>query len=394
RTQLPFGQLSILLFLRFCESASTSVIYPFLDELLAWITGEHEKVGYYAGTMEFIRQVVSLAVVMFWSQASDHVGRKPILFLGTFALATSTISFGISKAFWALVMSRCIFTGLNSNSGVIKGMIREITDESNNADAFAFLHAPWAIGYAFGAFVGGSLARPHTNFPSIFPGTVWKIFPYLLPCLIMGCLSGIGCLFISIFLREVCYTPNEPLLHSSEREQSSASPEYRQNEAPPPLRTLLTRPVVVACGNYCILGALHVSFNTLQPLFLAMPAHLGGLALAPPSIGYILATYGVFNALGQTFLLGRFVRLFGAKKVFMSAVAALIPLFLLPLAMNTWVRAYGFSWHAKAMLFIELACLFVVELGYGSVYIFINASAPNKRALGAVNGMGQTMVSV
>ena len=32
RTPLPAGQLAILLYLRFCESASISVIFPFLDE--------------------------------------------------------------------------------------------------------------------------------------------------------------------------------------------------------------------------------------------------------------------------------------------------------------------------------------------------------------------------
>jgi len=30
----------------------------------------------------------------------------------------------------------------------------------------------------------------------------------------------------------------------------------------------------------------------------------------------------------------------------------------------------------------------------GSIYMFINASAPNRRSLGAVNGLGQTLVSV
>ena len=33
RTPLPFGQLSILLLLRFTESASTFVIFPFLNEV-------------------------------------------------------------------------------------------------------------------------------------------------------------------------------------------------------------------------------------------------------------------------------------------------------------------------------------------------------------------------
>lgn len=32
RTSLPAGQLAILLYLRLCESASTFVIFPFLNE--------------------------------------------------------------------------------------------------------------------------------------------------------------------------------------------------------------------------------------------------------------------------------------------------------------------------------------------------------------------------
>jgi hypothetical protein len=34
--------------------------------------------------------------------------------------------------------------------GVIKGMIGEITDDTNSADAFALLHVPWTTGYSFG----------------------------------------------------------------------------------------------------------------------------------------------------------------------------------------------------------------------------------------------------
>ena len=75
---------------------------------------------------------------MYWSRLSDHIGRKPVLLVGTFALAIATTSFGLSRAFWALVVryhfpgsiiilrefngfisvSRCIFTAFNSNAGM------------------------------------------------------------------------------------------------------------------------------------------------------------------------------------------------------------------------------------------------------------------------------------
>jgi MFS family permease len=90
-----------------------------LPQLLASVTGEQERVGYYAGVMVRIlfshsfvlknvqdstRQALSLLTVLFWSRLSDHIGRKPILLLGTAALAVSMISFGLSTVFWALVL--------------------------------------------------------------------------------------------------------------------------------------------------------------------------------------------------------------------------------------------------------------------------------------------------
>ena len=51
-----------------------------------------------------IRQLASLVTVMFWSRMSDHIGRKPILLLGTLALSISNLSFGLSRTFWALVV--------------------------------------------------------------------------------------------------------------------------------------------------------------------------------------------------------------------------------------------------------------------------------------------------
>jgi len=149
-TPLPLFQIAIVLLLRFCEAASTFVIFPFLNELLTIVTGDAKKVGYYAGLMDAIRQLAALVTVMFWSRMSDHIGRKPILLLGTLALVISNLSIGLSRSFWALVVSRCIFTAFNSNIGIIKSIIGEITDHTNSSDAFAMFHVPWAVGSSFG----------------------------------------------------------------------------------------------------------------------------------------------------------------------------------------------------------------------------------------------------
>ena len=114
-----------------------------------------------------VGEFMSLVTVMYWSRLSDIIGRKPILLLGTAALAVSMVSFGLSKTFWGLVVSRCIFKALESNAGVsclhiinypdgivylgvIKSVVGEITDSSNSADAFALLYSSWSVGSSFG----------------------------------------------------------------------------------------------------------------------------------------------------------------------------------------------------------------------------------------------------
>ncbi|KDR81939.1 hypothetical protein GALMADRAFT_59708 [Galerina marginata CBS 339.88] len=393
RTPLPVGQIAILLLLRFCESASTFVIFPFLNELLASVTGgDGAMVGYYAGLMESIRQLLSLVSVMYWSRLSDHIGRKPILLLGTLALSIATTSFGLSKTFWGLVISRCIFTAFNSNAGVIKSMVGEITDHTNSADAFALLHVPWAVGSSFGAFTGGWLARPHDHFPETFPNTFWVRYPYFLPCLVMACLSMSACWVIFLFLREVVRDADRVPLLSSNSSTNTQSSDIA-NE-PVPLASLLHSNILIPILNYICLASLHAASNAIQPLFLAMPVAIGGLGLPPRQVGLILGTYGITNSVFQTVMLGRLVRRFGVKTVFVTAIAAFVPMFTFSPLMNLLVSEEGFSYVVWIMLACQLSCSLVMELGYGCVYMFITAAAPNKRSLGATNGLAQTLVSV
>ncbi|KAF8162794.1 major facilitator superfamily domain-containing protein [Crassisporium funariophilum] len=407
-TPLPAAQISILLLLRFCEAASAFVIFPFLNELLTSVTGgDKANVGYYAGVMESIRQLVSFATVMIWSRLSDHIGRKPILLLGMSALALSMLSFGLSRVFWALVVSRCIFTAFNSNAGVIKGIIGEITDHTNSADAFALLHVPWAIGSSFGALIGGWLARPHDHFPKVFSSQFWISYPYFLPCFVLSLTAVFGVLLTAGFFNETVKggylykNPNsrgnedsEPLLESSNPTHSLATLGTTSKEDPVPLKDLLNLKILIPVMNYVCLASLHASSNAIQPLFLAMPVNIGGLELPPRDVGYILGTYGFVSSIFQTLMLGRLVRRFGVKAIFVTSISAFLPVYAFSPLMNVIVRKMGFSYVVWVVLGCQLSASLVMELGYGCVYMFITSAAPNKRSLGATHGLAQTLVSI
>lgn len=54
---------------------------------------------------------------MFWSRASDRIGRRPILLLGPVGLATAMFALGMSTTFWGMVWGRCLQGTFNGNIG-------------------------------------------------------------------------------------------------------------------------------------------------------------------------------------------------------------------------------------------------------------------------------------
>jgi len=54
------------------------------------------------------------------------------------------------------------------------------------------------------ALIGGSLAKPHDHFPSLFRGQIWVDHPFFLPCLTLSCCSLLGCVITLLYLKEVC----------------------------------------------------------------------------------------------------------------------------------------------------------------------------------------------
>ncbi|KAH9169620.1 hypothetical protein EDB89DRAFT_2231117 [Lactarius sanguifluus] len=66
-----------------------------------------------------------------------------------------------------------------------------------------------------------------------------------------------------------------------------------------PLRSLLTKPVVISIVNYGTLALLDTAASTLIPLIWSTAIELGGLCLTPVSIGLWISVYGCVSAVFQ-----------------------------------------------------------------------------------------------
>ncbi|KAH9036525.1 MFS general substrate transporter [Lactarius pseudohatsudake] len=358
-TPLPITQIVVLLLLQLTEPITSLSIRPYINQLvseLPIVGGDERKVGYYAGlivSLYFAAQAVS---VLQWSRLSDNIGRKPVLLCGLLGTVVSSLLFGLSRSFPALVFSRCLHGMLNGNVG--------LTDETNVARGSSLISVTWAIGCVMGPFIGGVLSRPQDRWPNVFSHPFWGEYPYFLPCLSTASYALLSFSLAAIFLKEALYShacldcEKEPGHEAQPRGQLRPPPNrpVKDTEEPVPLRALLTRPVVVSVANYGMIGMLDMTAGNFISLVWSTSVEFGGLSMGPASIG-------VF----QFVAFPRIVRRFGPRRVFIASIILFAPVYTLLPFENLVLRA---------------------------IFMYISSAAPNKRSLGATNGIAQTIVSI
>ncbi|KAI6042924.1 major facilitator superfamily domain-containing protein [Pisolithus marmoratus] len=412
RTPLPWRQFTIILFLQLAEPLTSQLISPFAPQLIRDIgitNGDETKVGFYVGLLHSLFFATQALTVLHWSRLSDHIGRKPVLLTGLFGLSLSMYCFGLSKTFVGLVLSRALNGALNGNVGVMKSMMVEITDETNLAQAYAYMPIAWSSGGTLGPLIGGFLSRPADRFPNVFGNAAfWREYPYFLACAVPATFTAIAWIVTYLFLKETL--PNSvsvrQLIKSkldhwnsskkgldSEPTETFASNENDENK-PLPLRALLIPRVLIAAGNYAALSTIEIAFRGVQPLFYATPIELGGLGLDPPQIGNILAVYGILNGLFQVFFFADLHDRFGSKAIFTVAVSSGIPFILTCPLINALGRTYGLNWAVWSVVGVQIICNMLLNLGYACIFIYIAAASPNRGSLGATNGIAQMWVSI
>ncbi|KAG2132983.1 major facilitator superfamily domain-containing protein [Suillus clintonianus] len=397
-TPLPKLQISILLLALLVEPIAAQSIYPYINQLVSELDitgGDERKVGYYAGLIESLFFATQALTVLQWSRTSDRIGRKPVLLLGIFGLSLSMLCFGLSRTLLGLIISRCITGALNGNIGVMKSMMGELTDSTNIAQGFALMPVAWSLGATIGPMIGGVLEHPQHHFPTIFPGAFWSQFPYFLPSAVAAAFAVICFLTILFFLKETL-----PRQQTQEKSVSALDgealnvPENAIDDSPVSMRSLFVPSVLIPVINYGCIATLEIAMFALQPLFYSTPIELGGLGFDPITIGLWMGTFGIVNGVVQTIIFPPLINKFGPKTIFRFCEACFIPIFALFPITNMIACQYGIN----RLVWFSLTCSLVlgifVDMSFGCILMFITAAAPNKRSLGATNGLAQMTASI
>ncbi|KAG2106602.1 major facilitator superfamily domain-containing protein [Suillus discolor] len=405
KTPLPWDQFWIILLIEMPDFLSSQTLAPFIPQLIRDIGvthGDESQVGRYVGILQSSYYAAHTLTIFHWSQLSDHIGRKPVILTALLAIIISMFSFGLSKTFLGLLVSRVVCGAFDPGDAVIKTLVMDITDATNMPKAYSYMPIPLMIGTTVGPLIGGSLSRPADRFPGIFGRSeLLKTYPYLLPCSISASFIFITWLVAYIRLKEFIEGGFFGQSYSRPRQSSSGvrvdpgevNPAEVESK-PLPLRALLTSKVLSVTASYATMGLFQMGFNSVLPVFYATPIELGGLSLDPPRIGALLAASGVTHGMFQLFFYARLHDRFGAKAIHITGVSSGIPMVILFPVTNALARAYGIGMAVWLCVAVQLMLKISLIMCFPCMTLFIRAAAPNRASLGATNGIAQVAVAV
>ncbi|KAH9054507.1 MFS general substrate transporter [Lactarius vividus] len=406
RTPLPTAQISVLLTAWLSQSILSNSISPYLNQLireLPDVGGDARKVGYYTGTILSLHYAAVAITSFQWSRLSDHVGRKPVLLSCLAGTAFSILLFGLSRSFLALEAGACMARW--GDTGVVKSITAELTDETNIAQGFSMLPMARSLGYVIGPLIGGVLSRPQDRWPHIFSHHFWEDYPYFLPCLVASMLSCLSLIITGLYLEETLNSrsserlqlpsPNSDIPQGDAGDHSSGldmTPD--ESDKALPLRSVLTKPVVVTVANYAMIALLNDVAMSYIPLVWSTPVRYGGLNLSPASIGFGLSIYGGIGGFFQFLFFSRFVSRFGLRRVFIISIASCAVIYTLFPFENLAAASGGPNLVVWLLIILQMSSLCVFDIGYSVMNVYVSSAAPNRRSLGTIYGLTNAASSV
>eukprot|EP01114_Cavostelium_apophysatum_P002428 TRINITY_DN1216_c0_g1_i1.p1 TRINITY_DN1216_c0_g1~~TRINITY_DN1216_c0_g1_i1.p1 ORF type:complete len:531 (+),score=102.18 TRINITY_DN1216_c0_g1_i1:165-1757(+) len=455
-TPLPLSKTVPVCILLFCEAFNGNSLFAYIGNMVEDLqkTETREEVGYYAGLIASCWFLAQFLSSFFWGRLSDLVGRRPVLIAGVFGSFLSSIAFGFSFNLPFAIFSRSMNGILNGNIGVVKTYIAEFTDSSNQARAFGLIGLMWGCGSITGSMVGGFAYQPSKKLPQIFSTTgLFAQFPFLLPNLIAALLSFVGLVLTVIYLKEneIKYSTLEDddieLQQSEDLQVSNEMTDESQKETKKGSKqSLLTeeeraelngfdrsvdmkpqieggnffsrwlahlkearrlrmkkrggkgiavlkeKQVLMTVFMYSVLGMYCTIWDEIVPLWVFADSSAGGLHFQTNDIGIANAIGGGSVIFMQAFIYHRVVQKLKCVRTFQLGSVVILPI-LLAFPSITYLQTYGRGavWAAIGISFF-IRC-FATQCMFSSIMQLITNSA-HYADMGAVNGLGQSMVAL
>ena len=365
---LPKKQMAILAVIALCEQTALNSVSPYLPAMASTFPEvEPGQVGVYVGTIASAFALAQLATNFFWGWLSDHIGRKPVILMGTFFTAACFVAFGFVQNLHQAIVVQALMGLLNGNQGVVSTCLGEITDRSNQSKAFTYLPVIYGLGGITGPIIGGLLVSGGNASNKSEPSK----YPYLLPNLVSAVVLVVDLILTAIFLEESMeeaqqlqplgkritnlftwawqFTASSRphyLKHKGKnvsQARSNASDEVSDDEdtdgdtGPPNFfhdteelkrSDIFNRDTILLLLTYLIFQLSNISFNSLYPIF-GQAAPPTGRNLDPEEIGLSLAFAGLVTIVFQVGIFGKLRDHMGNRWAYRTGLAGFVVAYIL-----------------------------------------------------------------
>ncbi len=441
---LPTRQLVVLAIVALAEQTALNSIAPYLPKMASEFPNMMQgRVGLYVGAIGSSFAFAQFLTGFFWGWLSDRIGRKPIILLGTVLTAICFLLFGLCTRFWQAIVVQAVMGLVNGNQGVVSTCLGEITDRTNQSKAFVWLPVVYGIGGITGPALGGLLVmdlNPFTGeplkykyfLPNLFAALVLLIDFVIAAFWLDESLEGAQHLpalhkrVVSLFTwvwqfaagavrptyirrghhHVTQHTDGTVVYFNSDSETSSITSEresllsltemFANNTAELTKKNLLNRNTLLLLSTYLVFQLSNISFNTLYPIFAAAPSPLGR-GITARDIGLSLSLAGVATILFQISIFGPLKTRVGNKSTYRTGLGMFaLAMFLTPFVSRRESAPLFEWWDGTTWMWIELGFVLLVKTvasvgGLTSALLLITNSSPSDGALGALNGVAQTL---
>lgn len=363
---LPKKQMAVLAMIALAEQTALNSISPYLPDMASTFPEvEPSQVGVYVGSIASAFALAQFGTNYFWGWLSDRIGRKPVILLGTLLTALCFVAFGFCKTLWQAIAVQAIMGVVNGNQGLVSTCLGEITDRSNQSQAFTYLPVLYGIGGITGPLLGGLLVferNPFTGNKSTYP--------YLAPNLVSAFILLVDFVLTALFMEESLedadtlpkfgkkvrslfswiwqftgFSPHPTYLrvpdgpirrntgdsqeHDSDLDSASeVSSQSHQHAEELTWDEIYTRDTMLLLITYLIFAFCNVSFNSLFPIFAQAKPPMGR-HLTPSEIGLSQGFAGTVTIIFQICIFNRLRDKMGNRWSYRAGLFGFVISFLL-----------------------------------------------------------------
>ncbi|KAF2456552.1 major facilitator superfamily domain-containing protein [Lineolata rhizophorae] len=379
---LPMRQIMLLCYARVVEPVAFFCILPFVNEMI-WETGglDEADVGFYTGLIDALFSLSQMVVMIGWGRAADRFGRKPVLVAALTGVSVGTALFGFSKTIWQMILFRCLAGAFAASVLTIRTMISEHSTKKTQARAFSIFAFGGNIGIFLGPLLGGALAKPADQFPSVF-GHVkfFRDYPYAPATVVTGALCFSAAIISLFFIDETL----------AKEDQSDGPGKKKQQLST--WEILKSPGVAIVLTIYVLNASLGIAYTCVVTVYWFTPPSIGGLGCSPLLISIFIAICGASQSLWLLLAFPPLQRRFGTGGV-LRGCSYIYPLFMLLYPVSSILLRAGHKTLFWAFTPPVLVAGSGMAMTFTGVQLALNDVSPSSVALGTLNAFAIACVS-